>query len=74
MGAEIPSHYAARPEPLEVVSFVADMTAQLEAIATAAGLDLLAYFLSMATAEADVFGRSRAQADDATDPQSQTGT
>ena len=43
-------------------------------IATAAGLDLLAYFLSMATAEADVFVRSNAQADDATDLQSQTET
>jgi len=64
MSAHIPTHYAARPEALGVVNFVADMTAKLEAIATAADLDLLAYYLSMATAEVDVFVRSNAQADD----------
>jgi hypothetical protein len=36
-----------------VAGYVADMTAQLESMATAAHLDLLAYFLAMAHAEAE---------------------
>jgi len=36
-----------------VASYVADMTAQLESMATAAGLDLVAYFLAMARAESE---------------------
>jgi hypothetical protein len=39
------------------------MTAQLEAMAFAARLDLLAYFLGMARAESDLFVRGNAQAD-----------
>ena len=35
-----------------VANYIADMTAQLQSMATAAGLDLLAYFLGMARAEA----------------------
>ena len=33
--------------------YIADMTAQLESMATAANLDLLAYFLAMARAESE---------------------
>ena len=55
-----------RPEPvttresLDVASYVSDMTAQLEAMALAAGLDLLAYFLGMARSEADLYVRTNA--------------
>ena len=35
------------------------MTAQLESMATAAGLDLLAYFLAMARAEGEAASRER---------------
>jgi hypothetical protein len=47
-------------EALEVAGYVSDMTAQLEAMALAAGLDLLAYFLGMARSEADLFVRTNA--------------
>ena len=36
-----------------VAGYIADMTAQLETMATAAHLDLLAYFLAMARAEGE---------------------
>jgi hypothetical protein len=36
-----------------VAGYIADMTAQLETMATAARLDLLAYFLAMARAEGE---------------------
>jgi hypothetical protein len=36
-----------------VAGYIADMTTQLESMARAAGLDLLAYFLAMARAEAN---------------------
>jgi hypothetical protein len=39
------------------------MAAQLEAMAAAAHLDLLGYFLGMAEAEGDSFVRDRARAD-----------
>ena len=61
--AEVPSHHVAPREALEVARYVTDMTAQLEAMAVAARLDLLAYFLSMAKAESDLFIRGNAQAD-----------
>ena len=47
--------------------YVADMTAQLEAMALAADLDLLGYFLGMARAEADLFVRTNAEAGDERD-------
>jgi hypothetical protein len=47
-------------EALEVAGYVSDMTAQLEAMALAAGLDLLGYFLGMARSEADLFVRTNA--------------
>ena len=51
---------AATRESLDVAGYVSDMTAQLEAMALAAGLDLLAYFLGMARSEADHFVRTNA--------------
>jgi hypothetical protein len=47
-------------EALDVARYVSDMTAQLEAMATAARLDLLAYFLGMAKAESEMFVRTSA--------------
>ena len=49
-------------EALDVARYVADMTAQLEAMALAADLDLLGYFMGMARAEADLFVRTNAEA------------
>ncbi len=45
-----------------VARYIADMTAQLESMATAAGLDLLAYFLAMARAESEAASRNDAGA------------
>jgi hypothetical protein len=45
-------------EALDVARYIADMTAQLEAAAIAARLDLLAYFLGMAKAESEIFVRT----------------
>ena len=42
-----------------VAGYIADMTAQLESMATAAGLDLLAYFLAMARAESEAAAQRR---------------
>jgi len=50
-------------EALDVAGYVSDMTAQLEAMALAGGLDLLAYFLGMARSEADLFLRTNAGAE-----------
>ena len=41
-----------------IAGYVADMTAQLETMANAAGLDLLAYFLAMARAESEAAARA----------------
>ena len=51
-------------EALDVAGYVSDMTAQLEAMSLAAGLDLLAYFLAMARSEADLFVRTNASVED----------
>lgn len=45
---------------LDVASYVSDMTAQLEAMAQSASLELLSYFLGMARSEADLFIRTNA--------------
>ncbi len=45
-----------------IAGYIADMTAQLETMATAAGLDLLAYFLAMARAESEAASRGGAGA------------
>ncbi len=49
-------------EALDIALYVVDMTAQLEAMAAAVDLDLLAYFLGMARAEAELFLRITAEA------------
>jgi len=62
----------AGPGAVDVARYVADMTAQLEAMASSARLDLLAYFLGMAKAESELFARTNpaegpeASADDET--------
>lgn len=50
-------------EALDVARYVTDMTAQLEAMAMAARLDLLAYFLGMAKAESEIYVRTNAVAE-----------
>lgn len=57
-----PSRGLVSREALDVARYVADMTAQLEAMALAADLDLLGYFMGMARAEADLFVRVNAEA------------
>jgi hypothetical protein len=64
--AEIPSRVAPR-EAFDVARYVTDMSAQLEAMAISARLDLLAYFLGMAKAEGDLFLRTHAGSDGAAD-------
>ena len=61
--AEGPSHHFAPREALEVARYATIMTIQLEAMAVAARLDFLAYFLGMARAQCDLFVRGSAQAD-----------
>jgi hypothetical protein len=60
--ADDTSHRTVTREALDVARYVVDMTAQLEAMATAARLDLLAYFLGMAKAESEMFVRTSAVA------------
>jgi len=50
-------------EALDVARYITDMTAQLEAMAMAARLDLLAYFLGMAKAESEIYVRTNALAE-----------
>lgn len=47
---------------VEVARYIADMTSQLESMAIAANLDLLAYFLAMARAESESSARVAAPA------------
>jgi hypothetical protein len=61
--ADDPSHAAVTREALDVARYVTDMTAQLEAMAVAARLDLLAYFLGMAKAESEIYVRTNALAE-----------
>ncbi|MBV8110694.1 MAG: hypothetical protein JO312_05770 [Hyphomicrobiales bacterium] len=49
------------------------MSAQLEAMAIAARLDLLAYFLGMAKAEGDLFLRTQSGSDSASDDSGESG-
>ena len=53
----------ATPEALDIARYVTDMAAQLEAMATAARLDLPAYFLGLATVETELFIRTAALAE-----------
>jgi hypothetical protein len=61
--ADDASHGVVTREGLDVARYIADMTAQLEAMAIAAHLDLLAYFLGMARAESELFVRTNAVAE-----------
>lgn len=45
-------------EAVAVARYISDMTAQLETMALAARLDLLAYFLAMARAEGEASART----------------
>jgi hypothetical protein len=58
--ANDPSHRAVTREALDVARYITDMTAQLEAMAIAGRLDLLAYFLGMARAESEIYVRTNA--------------
>src|SRR5271163_346543 len=60
--ADDPSRGVAQ-EALDVAHYITDMTAQLEAMAVAARLNLLAYFLGMAKAESELFVRTNAVAE-----------
>jgi hypothetical protein len=61
--ADDPSRGVVAREALDVAHYITDMTAQLEAMAVAARLDLLAYFLGMAKAESELFVRTNAAAE-----------
>ena len=61
--ADGPSRGLVAQEALDVARYITDMTAQLEAMAIAARLDLLAYFLGMARAESEIFVRTNAVAE-----------
>jgi len=68
-----PSRGVAAREALDVARYVADLSAQLEAMAIAADLDLLAYFVGMARAEAEMFVRTNAEADAEPEPADEDG-
>jgi hypothetical protein len=55
--ADDPSHGAVTREVLDVARYITDVTAQLEAVAIAAHLDRLAYFLGIAKAESEILVR-----------------
>ena len=61
--ADDPSRGVVAQEALDVAHYITDMTAQLEAMAVAARLELLAYFLGMAKAESELFVRINAVAE-----------
>ena len=61
--ADDPSRGVVAREALDVAHYITDMTAQLEAMAVAAHLNLLAYFLGMAKAESELFVRTNAVAE-----------
>jgi hypothetical protein len=56
--ADDQSHGAVTREELDAARYIADMTAKLEAVAIAARLDPLVYFLAMAKAESETFVRT----------------
>jgi hypothetical protein len=61
--ADDPSRGVVAREALDVAQYITDITAQLEAMAIAARLDLLAYFIGMAKAESELFVRTNAVAE-----------
>ena len=48
-----------RADAVETARYIADMAAQMQAMAAAAKLDFLAYLLGMIRAESEAVGRSR---------------
>ena len=56
-------HGVVTREGLDVARYITEMTTQFEAMAIAAHLDLLAYFLGMAKAESELFVRTNAVAE-----------
>ena len=56
-------HGVVTQEGLDVARYITEMTTQFEAMAIAARLDLLAYFLGMARAESELFIRTNAVAE-----------
>ena len=56
--ADDPSHEAVTREALDVAHYITDVTTQLEAVAIAARLDRLAYFLGMVKMECETFVRT----------------
>ena len=60
-------------QALDAARYAADMTAQLEAMAAAVDLDLLAYFLGMAKAEAELFLRLSPQGPEKAEPRDGDG-
>ena len=56
--ADEPSNGAVTREELDAARYIADMTAKLEAVASAARLDRLVYFLGMAKVESEIFVRT----------------
>jgi hypothetical protein len=67
-------HDVAPREAIDVALYVTAMAEQLETMAVAARLDLLAYFLGMAKAEGDLFVRGNAQADGAAKERGDAGS
>jgi hypothetical protein len=61
--ADDSSHRVVTRDPLDVARYLADLVAQLEAMAIAAHLDKVAYFLGMAKAESDISVRINAVAE-----------
>jgi hypothetical protein len=56
--ADKPSHGDVTREELDAARYIADLTAKLEAVAIAARLDRLVYFLGMAKVESEIFVRT----------------
>jgi hypothetical protein len=52
-----------REEELDAARYIAGMTAKLEAVALAARLDRLVYFLGMAKVESEIFVRTHGAED-----------
>jgi hypothetical protein len=61
--ADDPSRGVAAQQALDLAQYITDMAAQLEAMAVAAHLEQLAYFLGMAKAESELFVRTNAAAE-----------
>ncbi len=57
VGQKEPALEAPSDPAADVARYVAEMTAQMASMARAAKLDLLAYFLNMANAEAEAHAR-----------------